>query len=150
MMGKMELRVKRLTETAKLPTKNKAGDMGYDIYCDEDVTLDINKPIQAISTGIAIELPKGYGAFLVGRSGLTSGTLFRVNLGVIDNGYRGELKIMNQLYCGHAKKGVPKFKQGDKIAQLVVLPIFDAEVVEVNDLETSDRGDKGFGSSGTN
>lgn len=102
---------------------------------------------KSIKTGIAIELPKDYGAFLVGRSGLTSKSLFRVNLGVIDNGYRGELLIMSEL-LNDLYKEKPSFKQGDRIAQLVVLPIFDGEVVEVQSLEESSRGDKGFGSSG--
>lgn len=142
----MVLKVKRLTGTAKLPTKNEHGDMGYDIYADEDVDFS-EGDIQNIKTGVAIGLPEGFGAFLVGRSGLTSKTMFRVNLGVIDNGYRGELSIMSDLYKGD-KEDLPKFKTGDRIAQLVVLPLFDGEVVEVSDLDSTQRGDKGFGSSG--
>lgn len=142
----MVLKVERLTETAKLPEMNKSGDMGYDLFADEDVVLKTGTQ-QTIKTGIAIELPKGFGAFLVGRSGLTSRTLLRVNLGVIDNGYRGEIQIMNDII----NKGTDEefvVKQGDKVAQLVVLPIFDGKVVEVDSLSDSDRGDKGFGSSG--
>lgn len=142
----MVLRVKRLTDTAKLPTKNAHGDMGYDIYTDEDVDF-AEGDIQNIKTGVAIGLPEGFGAFLVGRSGLTSKTMFRVNLGVIDNGYRGELSIMSDLYKGD-EEGLPKFKAGERIAQLVVLPIFDGEVVEVEDLDKTERGEEGFGSSG--
>lgn len=143
---KMSLKVKRLTETAKLPVKNQEGDMGYDIFSDEDITLTTNNK-DKISTGIAIELPKGYGAFLVGRSGLTSKTLLRINLGVIDNGYRGELHIMNDIIYKGSNETV-RIEKGDKIAQLIVLPIFDGDVVEVDDVSETDRGDKGFGSSG--
>ena len=143
---KMSLKVKRLTETAKLPVKNQEGDMGYDIFSDEDITLTTNKK-DKISTGIAIELPKGYGAFLVGRSGLTSKTLLRINLGVIDNGYRGELHIMNDIIYKGSNETV-RIEKGDKIAQMIILPIFDGEVVEVNEVSKTDRGDKGFGSSG--
>lgn len=143
---KMSLKVKRLTETAKLPVKNQDGDMGYDIFSDEDITLTTNKK-DKISTGIAIELPKGYGAFLVGRSGLTSKTLLRINLGVIDNGYRGELHIMNDIIYKGSNETV-RIEKGDKIAQLIVLPIFDGDVVEVDEVSETDRGDKGFGSSG--
>ena len=142
----MNLKVKRLTETAMLPVKNQDGDMGYDIFSDEDITLTTNKK-DKISTGIAIELPKGYGAFLVGRSGLTSKTLLRINLGVIDNGYRGELHIMNDIIYKGSNETV-RIEKGDKIAQLIVLPIFDGDVVEVDDVSESSRGDKGFGSSG--
>ena len=143
---KMSLKVKRLTETAKLPVKNQEGDMGYDIFSDEDITLTTNKK-DKISTGIAIELPKGYGAFLVGRSGLTSKTLLRINLGVIDNGYRGELHIMNDIIYKGSNETV-RIEKGDKIAQMIILPIFDGEVVEVYEVSKTDRGDKGFGSSG--
>lgn len=143
----MDLKVKRLTDTAVLPTKNKHGDMGYDIYADQDVDFSLGD-MQSISTGVAIGLPEGFGAFLVGRSGLTSKTLYRVNLGVIDNGYRGELRIMSDLYKGEPDKELPKFEAGERIAQLVVLPIFDGEVVEVEDLDKTERGEEGFGSSG--
>lgn len=142
----MELKVKRLTDTAKLPTRNKHGDMGYDIYADEDVVRSSHK-LESIKTGIAIELPAGYGAFLVGRSGRTSSSLFRVNLGVIDNGYRGELLVMNDI-LDNGEQHIERFEKGDKIAQLIVLPIYDAEVIEVDTLSDSDRGSDGFGSSG--
>lgn len=143
---KMNLKVKRLTETAMLPVKNQDGDMGYDIFSDEDITLTTNHK-RKIKTGIAIELPKGYGAFVVGRSGLTSKTLLRVNLGVIDNGYRGELHIMNDIIYKGSNETV-RIEKGDKIAQMIILPIFDGEVVEVDEVSETDRGDKGFGSSG--
>lgn len=142
----MTLKVKRLTNTAKLPTRNKQGDMGYDIYADEDITLEFGK-LESIRTGISIELPEGYGAFLVGRSGRTSSTYLRVNLGVIDNGYRGELLVMNDV-LPTSWGGVEEIRKGDKIAQLIVLPLYDEDVVEVDELSESDRGDKGFGSSG--
>lgn len=143
----MELKVKRLTDTAKLPTRNKHGDMGYDIYADEDIVRSSHK-LESIKTGIAIELPKGYGAFLVGRSGRTSSSLFRVNLGVIDNGYRGEILVMNDI-LDNGEQQIERFEKGDKIAQLIILPIYDIEVIEVESLSSSDRGDNGFGSSGS-
>lgn len=148
----MGLKVKRLTDTAKLPVKNGHGDMGYDIFSDEDVVLTPNNKV-TIKTGIAMELPEGYGAFVVGRSGLTSKTLLRVNLGVIDNGYRGELHIMNDIIYKNLEEAKEdslevEIKQGDKIAQMIILPIFDGEVVEVETLTETKRGDKGFGSSG--
>lgn len=142
----MELKVKRLTESAILPTKNKTGDVGYDIYADEDINRSSDKS-ETIKTGIAIELPKGYGALLVGRSGRTSQTPLRVNLGVIDNGYRGELLVMNDILSNGSRQ-IEQFKKGDKIAQLIILPIVDLDIVEAEELSDSSRGDKGFGSSG--
>lgn len=142
----MELKVKRLTESAILPTKNKTGDVGYDIYADEDINRSSDKS-ETIKTGIAIELPEGYGALLVGRSGRTSQTPLRVNLGVIDNGYRGELLVMNDILTNGSRK-IETFKKGDKIAQLIIIPIIELEVTEVETLSDSNRGDRGFGSSG--
>ena len=142
----MELKVKRLTESAILPTKNKTGDVGYDIYADEDINRTSDTS-ETIKTGIAIELPEGYGALLVGRSGRTSQTPLRVNLGVIDNGYRGELLVMNDILTNGSRK-IERFKKGDKIAQLIIIPIIDLEVTEVETLSDSNRGDRGFGSSG--
>lgn len=142
----MVLKVKRLTESAILPTKNKTGDVGYDIYADEDINRSSDKS-ETIKTGIAIELPEGYGALLVGRSGRTSQTPLRVNLGVIDNGYRGELLVMNDILTNGSRK-IETFKKGDKIAQLIIIPIIDLEVTEVETLSDSNRGNRGFGSSG--
>ena len=142
----MNMKVKRLTETAILPSRNKDGDVGYDIYADEDINRTSDTS-ETIKTGIAIELPEGYGALLVGRSGRTSQTPLRVNLGVIDNGYRGELLVMNDILTNGSRK-IERFKKGDKIAQLIIIPIIDLEVTEVETLSDSNRGDKGFGSSG--
>ena len=142
----MELKVKRLTESAILPTKNKPGDVGYDVYADEDINRTSDKS-ETIKTGIAIELPEGYGALLVGRSGRTSQTPLRVNLGVIDNGYRGELHVMNDILT-NGSRTIETFKKGDKIAQLIIIPIIELEVTEVETLSDSNRGDRGFGSSG--
>ena len=142
----MDLKVKRLTKSAILPTKNKTGDVGYDIYADEDINRSSDKS-ETIKTGIAIELPEGYGALLVGRSGRTSQSPLRVNLGVIDNGYRGELLVMNDILANGSRK-IETFKKGDKIAQLIIIPIIELEVTEVETLSDSNRGDRGFGSSG--
>lgn len=146
----MSLKIKRLTETAKLPTRNKKGDMGFDIYADETITVYGDKT-ETVSTGVAIECPEGFGAFLVARSGRTIKTPYRVNLGVIDNGYRGELMVMSDVitqHSGNVNLSKVHIEKGEKIAQLVVLPIFDGEVEEVDELSDSSRGNNGFGSSG--
>jgi dUTP pyrophosphatase len=158
----MQLKVKRLTETAKLPVKAKQGDMGFDIFADEDKTICADDLNASVSTGVAIELPHGYGAFLVGRSGLTSESLFRVNLGVIDQGYRGEIRVMNdvlekvpyKIYGDNHSlldfeyEDTFEINKGDKIAQLIILPIPQIEVIEVSELSDTDRGANGFGSTG--
>lgn len=146
----MNLKIKRLTDTAILPTRNKDGDMGFDIYADETITVYGDKT-ETVSTGVAIECPKGFGAFLVARSGRTIKTPYRVNLGVIDNGYRGELLVMSDVitqHNGNTNLSKVNIEPGDKIAQLVLLPIFDGGIEEVDELSDSSRGGKGFGSSG--
>ena len=135
----MQLKVKRLTDTAKLPVKNHATDAGFDIFADEDITV---RTQETIKTGIALEIPTGYYAEIVGRSGLTSKTSFRVNKGVIDSAYRGEIRIMAETY-----KTAYKIKQGDKIAQMILYKLPEFEIEEVSELSESERGTKGFGSS---
>lgn len=135
----MQLKVKRLTDTAKLPVKNHATDAGFDIFADEDITV---RTQSTIKTGIALEIPTGYYAEIVGRSGLTSKTSFRVNKGVIDSAYRGEIMIMAETY-----KTAYRIRKGDKIAQMILYKLPEFEIEEVEELSNSDRGEKGFGSS---
>lgn len=136
------LKVKKLVEHAILPTKAYNGDAGYDLYAAEPLYL---KPGETggISTGIAVELPPGYHAFIWGRSSMGKKG-FDVYGGVIDNSYRGELIV--QLHS--SRSDYTKIDVGDKVAQLIIqeVPHFSIEVV--NDLSESDRGEKGFGSSG--
>lgn len=126
----MQLKVKRLTDTAKLPVKNHATDAGFDIFADEDITV---RTQSTIKTGLALEIPTGYYA----RSGLTSKTSFRVNKGVIDSAYRGEVRIMAETY-----KTAYAIKQGDKIAQMILYKLPEFEIEEVSELSDSERGAK--------
>lgn len=136
----MQLKVKRLTRTAKLPEKNNQTDAGFDLFADENVTVGTQS---VIKTGIALEIPQGYYAEIVGRSGLTNKTSFRVNKGVIDSGYRGEIGIMCETY-----KTAYTIRRGDKIAQMILYKLPDFHIVEAAELSSADRGEKGFGSSG--
>lgn len=149
----MELKVKRLSSTAKLPKKNNLSDAGFDIFSDEEYCIVRDGKVETVSTGLAIEIPEGYYGRLTGRSGLSIKTPLRVIEGVIDSGYRGELKIMCELYPlknyydNNLEIGY-EFFRGDKIAQLIIQPLPSFEVIEVDELTKSDRGDKGFGSAG--
>lgn len=151
----MKLKIKRLTESAKLPVKNNPTDAGFDIFTDEDITINVGEVV-AISTGIALELPSGYYARLVARSGLTLKTPLKVLEGVIDSDYRGEVKVMATI--PHFEKvndlgekttvvsySIPKKM---KIAQLIIQELPNFTVEEVDELQDSDRGENGFGSSG--
>ena len=125
---------------AKTPFKKYPGDAGYDLYAVEDQVVFANAPI-VIKTGIRVALPKGYYAEIHTRSsqGL-KGT--RNHLGVVDEGYRGEIApIMISLKHIHVMKG-------DKIGQLILKKRIEANFIEVDYLPKSDRGTKGFGSTG--
>lgn len=135
----LTLKVKRLTETAKLPTKAKDGDAAFDLYSDEpSVECHFGHPIR---TGIAAEIPDGYFGLVLGRSSVAKRGA-DVIAGVIDSGYRGEWHV--QIH-GFTKV---EFERGDKIGQVVILPVPQVEVVEVDELSPSARGSGGFGSSG--
>ncbi|MEM1634296.1 MAG: dUTP diphosphatase, partial [Nanopusillaceae archaeon] len=88
----MELKVKKLVKEAKLPERKREGDAGLDLYCIEDVIIK-PKEIKLVSTGIAIEIPKGYFGLIKDRSGLATKGL-HVLAGVIDENYRGEVKVV--------------------------------------------------------
>lgn len=139
----MQLKIKRLTQTAKLPERAFPTEAGFDLFTDEAVTIHNGETV-AVSTGIALEIPDGYYGRLKGRSGLTLKSPLRVLEGTIDSSYRGEVKIMVEVKkdCTYH---VPK---GTKLAQLIIQPLPYFEVVEVDELSQSDRGENGFGSTG--
>lgn len=146
---------KRLTETAKSPTRN-SGDAGFDLYADEDVTLYWGQVLK-IKTGIAVQIPGGYYGDMRSRSSFWSkGVLVT---GTIDNTYRGEVIVIMGWPChqmtsdGYTfldETDPVKIWRGDKIAQMVLERIDDNfQVYEVEELTPTDRGSGGFGSTGT-
>ena len=145
---KLILNFKKLSPTAITPTKAHTTDAGFDLYADEEVILTYGETA-AIKTNIAIELPEGYVADVRPRSGLTLNTGLRVHYGTVDSGYRNGIGII----CENGDHGAlcnrtVRIKKGQKIAQLVILPIPEIELKEVNELSDSDRGVNGFGSTG--
>ena len=139
------MKVKKLSESAILPQKAHAGDLGYDLFTSEGAAVFPNET-KVIKTGIAIQLPVGYGGFIKDRSSVaTKKGLFTV-AGVIDNGYIGEICIA--LHNG--TDSLVHIAPGEKIAQLVLIPTVNFEVTEVDEVVSADqRGDGGFGSTGT-
>ena len=139
----MELKVKRLTETAILPEKAHQGDLGYDVFADEDVLIPAGK-YKLVSTGISITSSNGkYGFIIKDRSSIAVKGLF-THAGVIDAGYTGEIKV---LFHNNSSTAI-KIEQGDKIAQLVPTKVVNFEVEEVDELYETKRGKNGFGSTG--
>ena len=139
----MELKVKRLTETAKLPEKAHQGDLGYDVFADEDKWIPYGE-YRLISTGISVlNNTYKYGFIIKDRSSIAMKGLF-THAGVIDAGYTGEIKV----FFHNVSNTSIKIEKGDKIAQLVPTKVINFEVEEVNELFQTKRGDNGFGSTG--
>lgn len=140
----VKLKVKRLTDTAKIPTYAHNGDACFDIYSDG--ILDIGTSWQVHATGLKFDIPDGYAMMIYSRSGMgfKDDTRLANCVGVIDSTYVGEVKI--KLACDVEVPSMYYF--GDRIAQAMVIPVPVVEFEEVDDVEGTERGDGGFGSSG--
>ena len=143
----LDLPVLRLDPDLPLPAYARAGDAGVDLVAREDVTLAPAGGRALVATGIAIALPEGYAGLVQPRSGLAfkHGVTVLNTPGLIDSGYRGELKVC---LINHDPTEPFEVTRGERIAQLVVQAVENVNFVEVDSLDESERGDKGFGSSG--
>ena len=143
----LDLPVLRLDPDLPLPAYARSGDAGVDLVAREDVTLAPAGGRALVPTGIAIALPDGYAGFVQPRSGLAfkHGVTCLNSPGLIDSGYRGELKVC---LINHDPIEPFDVKRGERIAQLVIQAVEQVDFVEVEVLDESERGDKGFGSSG--
>jgi len=137
------LKVKKLHPEAKLPTKGTSEAAGLDIYALELTELPPSKTT-SVRTGIAVAIPDHYFMKFMEKSGIAYRTNLVIRAGVIDSDYRGELKVMYY----NASESSAFFQAGEKCVQGVILPVVDMPVQEVNDLDYTERNDKGFGSTG--
>ena len=137
------MKVKLLTETAKLPLRAIQGSAGYDLFSDndEEITISNGYP-KAVSTGVAMAIPDGYVGLIQPRSGLAFKKGIDHLAGVIDNGYTGEIKL---LLTSHKVGDSLKINRGDRVAQIVVVPCYMEELELVSSLEQTVRGEGGFG-----
>ncbi len=145
-----QLKIKKLRENAKIPLRATEGSAGMDLYAciDEPVTLAGGEKA-VIPTGIAIALPNAeLGAFIFARSGLAikHGIGLLNSVGVIDSDYRGEIcvGVINQLSEPYT------IQPDERIAQMVIMPVSLIPPVEVEELDDTERGAGGFGSTGKN
>ena len=144
----MKIEVKKLNKNAKLPYRATAGSAGADLFAciERDIVIESGQRV-LIPTGIAVEIPEnGYGGFVFARSSVASryGVSLSNCVGVIDSDYRGEVKIP---IINHGQDAYT-VKNGDRIAQLVIMPVDVPEFVEVQELSDTQRGEGGFGSTG--
>jgi dUTP pyrophosphatase len=140
-----KLKIKKLTNEAKLPTRANPTDAGLDLYSIEKLALMPNSR-KLIRTGICVEIPEGYYGRVAPRSGLAVKNGIDVYAGVVDSSYRGELSVV----LFNSDKTTPHLiHEGDRIAQLIIEKHYNFEIEEVFELSETKRGVGGFGSSGT-
>ena len=141
----MQITFLKLDSELPNPTHAHPGDGGVDLYARENVRLD-PEAWTTVPTGIAVAIPEGYAGLVVPRSGLAarSGVGVVNGPGLVDAGYRGEIKV---ILINHGPEPL-ELERGERIAQLVVVPVVDQEFVEVDELPESARGEGGFGSTG--
>ena len=143
----MKIELKRLTETATIPTRGSEYAAGYDLYADLNETVEVGAhETKLIPTGIAVCIPDGYFGGVFARSGLSLKEMLRPGncTGVVDSDYRGEIGVIL-----HNDSNETRYvKPNERIAQLVVIPYLSVEFEEVEELGSTTRGEGGFGSTG--
>ena len=145
----MTVKVKKLSENAVLPQKAHKSDAGFDLTVSR-ITTELNEVGELIivyHTDLCMEIPEGYFGALFSRSSVSKKPLSQTNaVGVVDSGYRGEIVAK---FRSTVPAVVPSvYKEGERFAQLVILPVPDIDMVEADTLGSSDRGEAGLGSTG--
>ena len=144
----VNMNIKKLTSTAIIPTRGSEKAAGYDLYADTNSVVEI-KPhkTKKINTGIAIMIPNGYYGAIVARSGLSTKKGLRPAncTGIIDSDYRGDIIVA----LHNDSDEVQTIEPHERIAQLVICPFLSVEFNEVDELDETERGENGFGSTGT-
>ena len=137
-----------MDERATVPTYGSEFSAGADLYAvtDEDITIEPGQT-QLIHTFISMEIPEGYGGFVFARSGLASkkGLAPANKVGVVDADYRGEIMVALHNHSSQSQT----VSNGERIAQIVIMPFISAEFIECDNLSDTARGNGGFGSTGT-
>lgn len=139
----MTLKIKKLFSDAKLPSYAHPDDAGMDLYSNQTIIIKPNER-QTISTGISMAIPSGYVGLIWDKSGIAHNHGLKTMGGVIDSSYRGEIKIVVHNLSSQSYT----VEKGSKIAQMLIQPVEQKKIVEVEELDDTSRGEKGFGSSG--
>lgn len=142
----MEVKIKLLTDTARVPTYATDGSAAFDIYADMSIIID-SDDLKIISTGIAVEVPEDHVLMIYSRSGhgFRYGLRLSNCVGVIDSDYRGEIKVAMTVDMAD---GYIRIQEGDRIAQGIIMPVEKTNFIVADELSETVRGTNGFGSSG--
>ena len=143
----MKVRIKKLSTEAVIPTYAKVGDAGMDMVA----TKIINETLDSITYGtdIAMEIPEGFVGLVFPRSSIRKTHLHLSNsVGVIDSGYRGEIQATFKKVQGISNNALDNYKVGDRIMQIMIIPHPPIQFEEVEELNNTERGEGGFGSTG--
>lgn len=147
----MIVRIKKLSPEAVVPVYAKEGDAGMDLVAT-DVYMDHEGNL-VCETGLAMEIPEGYVGLVFPRSSISKKILALANsVGVIDSGYRGQIIVKfkpTNYFMMDTATGKEQLHKGDKVAQIIIMPIPYINFEEVDELSKTIRGDQGFGSTGT-
>lgn len=147
LIDKMKVRIKKLNEKAVIPTKAHATDAGFDLYC---TSREVNweKRQLVCHTGLAFEIPEGYVGLLFPRSSVSNKPLMMANsVGVVDSCYQGEVTAKFNI-TDTRQSAFSHYQEGDRIAQMIIIPYPEIEFEEADSLSESDRGTGGYGSTG--
>ncbi len=139
----MEIKVKKLNQDAKLPEYAHSFDAGMDLFSVEDLVLKKGE-VKAVSCGIAMEIPDGFVGLIWDKSGLALNSGIKTMGGVVDAGYRGEIKVI----LINLSDSEFQIKKGQKVAQMLIQKVENCTIKEVKELSSSERDKKGFGSTG--
>jgi dUTP pyrophosphatase len=143
-----EVRIKKLDERAVVPSYGSEYAAGFDLYSvlDEDVTIKSGETY-LVHTGLAMEIPVGFAGMIFARSGLATkkGLAPANKVGVVDSDYRGEVMVALHNHSLEDRT----ISHGERIAQMVIMPFYKAEFLKVEELNDTDRGTGGFGSTGS-
>ena len=142
----MDVKIKLLTDTARVPTYATDGSAAFDIYADMSISID-SDDLKIISTGIAVEVPEGHVLMIYSRSGhgFRYGLRLSNCVGVIDSDYRGEIKVAMTVDMAD---GYIRIEEGDRIAQGIIMPVEKTNFIVADELSETVRGTNGFGSTG--
>ena len=143
----MQVKIKKLSPSAVIPTYAKDGDAGMDMVATKVISDNLDSV--TYGTDIAMEIPKGFVGLVFPRSSIRKTHLHLSNsVGVIDSGYRGEIQATFKKIQGVSNNALDNYKVGDRICQIIIIPYPPIEFEEVEELSNTERGEGGFGSTG--